>query len=592
MPKSRGKKEQMAMTTTETTEQGLQGLGVSEGIRIGKAFVYKPLKLADIKESKTGSPEQDLERLERAKARCTEELGELTERAKQTLGEEKAAILKGQISFLKDPAFYPPMQKLIQNEHWSAETAVLRTVNQVAAIFESMASEYMRERAADVRDVGSRLMTHLVGHQGARLTDIQEKVIIVADDLTPSDTVQLDKTYVLGFVTRIGGKTSHTAILANSLGIAAVLGVGPALDSIEHGTEMIIDGSTGECILDPEEATKQKYAAKLEAEQVELEQLKAYSDCPAVTKDGFSIEVAANIGTPQEAEGLVDKGAEAVGLYRTEFLFMSESKMPSEEVQYEAYRQAVEAMKGRPVVIRTLDIGGDKELPYLDLPHEMNPFLGYRAVRLCLDRKELFLTQLRAMIRAGAHGPVKIMFPMISGLEEWRAAKALYEEARQQLIAEGAKAGEGIEVGIMIEIPSAALIADRFAKEVDFFSIGTNDLVQYTVAVDRMNEKVSYLYDYFHPSVIRLIKQVIDASNRHGKWTGMCGSMAGDPLAAPLLVGLGLHEWSMSPSAIQRMKQTVTSLDRAACVQLTELLLDLDTPAEIRAALEAFLNVR
>lgn len=575
---------------TETTEKRIKGLGVSEGIRIGKAFVYKPLKLEEIKEGKTEHPDQELSRLEQAKAQCAEELGGLIERAKQTLGEEKAAILKGQVSFLNDPAFYPPMQKLIQNEQWSAETAVRRTVEQVAGLFESMANEYMRERAADVRDVGSRLMTQLVGHQGARLTDINEEVIIVADDLTPSDTVQLDKQYVLGFATRIGGKTSHTAILANSLGISAILGIGSAIDSIAHNEELIIDGSTGDVILRPEYSTKEAFAKKMASEQQERERLKAYAELAAVTKDGFTVEIAANIGTPQEADGLVEKGAEAVGLYRTEFLFMSESKMPSEETQFAAYRQAAEAMQGRPVVIRTLDIGGDKELPYLDLPEEMNPFLGYRAIRLCLDRREMFLSQLRAIIRAGAYGNVKIMFPMISGMDEWRQAKALYEEARGQLIAEGVKVGEKIEIGIMIEIPSAALMADRFAKEVDFFSIGTNDLVQYTVAVDRMNEKVSYLYDYFHPAVIRLIKNVIDASNKHGKWTGMCGSMAGDPLAAPLLVGLGLHEWSMSPSAIQRIKQTITKLERSACEQLIERLLDLDTSSEVRAELEAFLS--
>lgn len=575
---------------TETIEQRLNGLGVSEGVRLGRAFVYKPLKLDDIKESKIELPEQELARLEQAKEQCVLELSSLIERAKQTLGEEKAAILKGQVSFLNDPAFYPPMQKLIQNEQWSAETAVRRTVKQVAGLFEAMANEYMRERAADIRDVGSRLMMHLVGHQGARLTDIKEEVIIVADDLTPSDTVQLDKQYVLGFVTRIGGKTSHTAILANSLGIAAVLGLGSAIESIEHGVELIINGSTGECVLHPNQSTKEIFADQLAAEKAELESLKAYSELAAVTKDGFSFEIAANIGTPQEAVGLVEKGAEAVGLYRTEFLFMSASQMPSEELQFEAYRQTAEAMQGRPVVIRTLDIGGDKELPYLNLPEEMNPFLGYRAIRLCLDRKELFLTQLRAIIRAGAYGNVKIMFPMISGMDEWRQAKALYEEARQQLISEGVQVGEAIEIGIMIEIPSAALMSERLAKEVDFFSIGTNDLVQYTIAVDRMNEKVSYLYDYFHPAVIQLIKKVIDASNKHGKWTGMCGSMAGDPLAAPLLIGLGLHEWSMSPSAMQRIKQTVRKLERSDCEQLTERLLDLDSPAEIRAELEAFLK--
>ncbi len=569
-------------------EQRLQGLGVSEGIRIGKAFVYKPLRLEDIQESKSELPEQELARLEQAKEQCIEELGLLIERAKQTLGEEKAMILKGQISFLNDPTFYPPMQKLIREEQLSAETAVRRTVNQVAGLFEAMASEYMRERAADIRDVGSRLVTHLVGHQGARLNDIREEVIIVADDLTPSDTVQLDKQYVLGFVTRIGGKTSHTAILANSLGIAAILGMGSAIETISHGEELIINGSTGECVLYPEAKTKEQFAMKLAAEKLEQENLKAYSELAAVTKDGFSLEIAANIGTPQEAIGLIDRGAEAIGLYRTEFLFMSASQMPSEDMQFEAYRQAAEAMEGRPVVIRTLDIGGDKELPYLDLPEEMNPFLGYRAIRLCLDRKELFLTQLRAIIRAGAYGNVKIMFPMISGMEEWRQAKALYEEARRQLVGEGATVGESMEIGIMIEIPSAALMADRLAREVDFFSIGTNDLVQYTIAVDRMNEKVAYLYDYFHPAVIHLIKTVIDASNKHGKWTGMCGSMAGDPLAAPLLVGLGLHEWSMSPSAIQRIKQIVRELDRSDCEQLTAKLLELDTPTEVRAELEHY----
>jgi len=574
----------------QETERRFKGLGVSEGIRIGHAFVYRPLKLEDIQESRADSPERELERLEQAKAACIAELGELIERAKTTVGEEKATILKGQASFLNDPAFYPPMQALVRTEGWSAETAVLRTVGQVAAIFESMASDYMRERAADVRDVGRRLMACLVGDQGASLADIREEVIIVADDLTPSDTVQLDKRYVLGFVTRVGGKTSHTAILAQSLGIAAVLGAGGGIDQIRHGMKLAIDGSSGECIVEPDEETLRSYESKRQSELQESERLKAFGDKPATTKDGFRVEIAANIGTPEEAEGLAERGAEAVGLYRTEFLFMSVSKMPSEDVQYEAYRQAVESMQGRPVVIRTLDIGGDKELPYLDLPEEMNPFLGYRAIRLCLDRKELFLTQLRAIIRAGAHGPVKIMFPMISGLEEWRAAKALYEEARTQLAEEGAKIGEGIEVGIMIEIPSAALLADRFAKEVDFFSIGTNDLVQYTVAVDRMNEKVAELYDYFHPSVIRLIKQVIDASNKSGKWTGMCGSMAGDPLAAPLLVGLGLHEWSMSPASIPKVKAAVASLDREDCVRLAERLLELDTPGEIRAELEAYLT--
>jgi phosphotransferase system enzyme I (PtsI) len=575
------------MSVTQAEKQ-FNGLGVSEGIRIGKAFVYQPLKLEAIEESKSDDVERELKRLELAKEHCLAELGALVEKTTDSLGEEKAGILKGQISFLNDPSFYPPMRKLVEGEGWTAETAAKRTVAQVAGLFEAMANEYMRERAADIRDVGARLISHIVGHQGARLEDIREQVIIVADDLTPSDTVQLDKQYVLGFVTSMGGKTSHTAILANSLGIAAVLGAGEAVDDIPHGAELVIDGSTGRCVLHPNASTKAEFEGRSLAENEEQERLRSLAGLPAVTLDGVTVELAANIGTPQEAAGLLAKGAEAVGLYRTEFLFMETGAMPSEEEQYRAYREAAEAMQGHAVVIRTLDIGGDKELPYLDLPKEMNPFLGYRAIRLCLDRRELLLTQLRAMIRAGAHGTVKIMFPMISGMEEWRAAKELYEEARTQLAAEGAAIPAFMEVGVMIEVPSAALLADRLAREVDFFSIGTNDLVQYTVAVDRMNEKVAYLYDYFHPAVIGLIKTVIDAAARHGKWTGMCGSMAGDPLAAPLLLGLGLNEWSMASGALHRVKAAVRGLNQTQCKAFAEKLLELDTAAEIRQALTDF----
>lgn len=563
-------------------------LGVSDGARIGRAFVYNPLRIEDAQERKTEQPEQELELLRQARQRCADDLSALIEQATATLGEEKAVILKGQASMLNDPSFYPPMEQAILQEKWAAESAVRLVVLRTAAIFESLASEYMRERAADVRDIGGRLLLHVTGQAGRGLADIQEEVIIVADDLTPSDTVQLDKRLVLGFVTRIGGKTSHTAILANSLGIAAVLGAGDGIDRIEDGDWLAIDGGTGEIVIHPGESTVAAYEAKRAHQEEEAELLLQYADVPAVTVDGHRIEMAANIGTPEEAIGLVAKGAEAVGLYRTEFLFMSRSEMPDEQTQYEAYRAVLEAMEGRPVVIRTLDIGGDKELPYLDLPHEMNPFLGYRAIRLCLDRTELLITQLRAILRASAHGTVKIMFPMISGMQEWRAAKAIYDEVRAQLLQEQVPIAEHVEVGIMVEIPSAAIQADRFAREVDFFSIGTNDLVQYTVAVDRMNEQVSGLYDYFHPAVLRLIQNVIRASKEHGKWTGMCGSMAGDPLAAPLLIGLGLHEWSMSPSALQKVKHAVTQLNRSECEALTTRVLELDTPQEVREALTAF----
>lgn len=566
----------------------IKGLGVSEGIRIGKAFVYSPLKLGEGAERKTDEPEAELERLRQAKARCLEELAGLIGQARAKLGEEKAAILKGQVSFLNDPTFFPPMEQLILKESWSAETAVTRIALQFAGIFEKMDNAYMQERAADIKDVGSRLLAQLLEHKGARLSDIREEAVLVADDLTPSDTVQLDRSLVKGFITRIGGKTSHTAILAQSLGIAAVLGVGEGLTEIGNGDLVILNGSTGECILRPDGDVQAKYLKLMEEEQADRERLAAFASRPAATLDGFRVEIAANIGTPKEAEGLVAKGAEAVGLYRTEFLFMGSGTMPDERVQFEAYKAVAQSMEGRPVVIRTLDIGGDKELPYLELPKEMNPFLGYRAIRLCLDRKELLRTQLRAVLRASAFGNLKVMFPMISGLGEWRQAKAIYTEVRQELDREGVPMAEKVELGIMVEIPSAAILAHSFAKEVDFFSIGTNDLVQYTVAVDRMNEKVSYLYDYFHPAVIRLIKTVIDAANAHGKWAGMCGSMAGDRLAAPLLLGLGLHEWSMSPGSMHKVKEAVAGCSREACVELAEQILELETPEEVRAALTAF----
>ncbi|MBB3108181.1 phosphotransferase system enzyme I (PtsI) [Paenibacillus phyllosphaerae] len=571
-----------------TVETLFHGIGVSEGARIGRAFVYRPIRIEDALSLKTDQPEAELEALRLAKQRCIEELEQLIEHTAQTLGEEKAVILKGQVSMLNDPSFYPPMENAIRLEQWAAETAVSQIVTKTAALFESMTSAYMQERASDVRDVGARLLMHVKGSGGGRLGDIQEEVILVADDLTPSDTVQLDKQLVRAFVTRIGGKTSHTAILANSLRIPAILGAGDAVDDIQTGDLLAIDGATGEIIVHPSEGTIAGYEAVMATQQEEQQGLAQYATREAVTTDGHRVEIAANIGTPEEAQGLVAQGAEAVGLYRTEFLFMSRSQMPDEETQYRAYREAVEAMEGRPVVIRTLDIGGDKELPYLDLPKEMNPFLGYRAIRLCLDERELLMTQLRAILRASAHGPVKIMFPMISGMQEWREAREMVMAVRYQLEQDGVEVGERIELGIMVEIPSAALQADRFAREVDFFSIGTNDLVQYTLAVDRMNEKVADLYDYFHPAVLRLIKRVIDASNVEGKWTGMCGSMAGDPLAAPLLIGLGLHEWSMSPAAMHKVKQVITSSSREACRALAERVLDMDSAAEVREALQAF----
>ncbi|GIP39914.1 phosphoenolpyruvate-protein phosphotransferase [Paenibacillus sp. J31TS4] len=580
----------------------MQGIGVSDGIRIGPAFLYRPHGETAARTAGQPGPGEETPRLgEEEAARETKRLeaardasvaayDALIERAKLTVGEQQAAILVGQQRLLTDKAFYPPIAKLVAEERLPAEAAVRQVVEQVAGKFERLASDYMRERAADIRDIGGRLLGELTGEGAGQLASLTEQVILIADDLAPSDTVQLDKNVVLAFVTRKGGKTSHTAILSRSLGIAAVVGAGNALDEIQDGDLLIVDGAAGVCHVRPDEATVAEYRTRMEEEARRLEQLAAFREAPAASRDGKRIEVAVNIGTVKEAEAAADSGAEGVGLYRTEFLFMHSDHLPTEEEQADAYTQVAELWGGRPVIIRTLDIGGDKALPYLPLAKEENPFLGYRAIRIGLDRPELLRTQLRAILRASAHGKLRVMFPMISSLSEWRRAKAMLEEAKAELDREGVAFDRGIEAGIMVEIPAAAMQADSFAREVDFFSIGTNDLVQYTLAVDRMNEQIAHLYDYFHPAVLLLIRRVIVAAHRAGKWTGMCGGMAGDPLAAPLLLGFGLDEWSMDVSSINRIKETVSRLDSAECTALADRLLEEATPEDVRRELKAYVD--
>lgn len=572
-------------------ELRIRGTGVSEGIRLGKVLLYKPLSNQDLPGRAVISEEEvnhELERLQLAKEKAYRELHELIERARVELGKDKAAILIAQQAFLNDPAFCPEMEKGIRQQKYAAEKAVTEVVERFAGLFEGMNDEYLRERASDVRDVGNRLVFCLQGKKGVQLAQIKEEVILVADDLAPSDTVQLNKKYIMGFVTRVGGKTSHTAILSRSLGIPAIVGIGEAIEQIHDGDFLIIDGSTGECIVNPGARLIKEYEEKRKIEEQALRQLEEFTFKPAITTDGLRVEIAANIGTPAEAKPAVEQGAEGIGLFRTEFLFMSEARMPSEEKQFEAYKQVVITIENRPVIIRTLDIGGDKELPYLSLPKEMNPFLGYRAIRLSLDQRELLVAQLRAILRASAYGKVKIMFPMIASLEEWRQARAVLAEVMDRLTKEGVDFDPSVEVGIMVEVPSTAILADQFAKEVDFFSIGTNDLVQYTLAVDRMNEKVGYLYDHLHPAVIHLVKKVIEASHREGKWTGMCGGMAGDPLAAPLLIGLGLDEWSMVAGSIKKVKQVISLVSREECQKLLGEVLELGTTDDVRKRLEDF----
>ncbi|WP_339217731.1 phosphoenolpyruvate--protein phosphotransferase [Paenibacillus sp. FSL W7-1332] len=578
----------------------IQGIGVSEGIRIAKAYIYKPSQGA----SSDSSPDEkdipdtpaaidaELIKLREAKASCAEQLDALTEKAKEAVGEEQAGILAGQRKLLEDPAFYPKMETRVREKLEPAPKAVAEIVSQVASMLEGMNNDYMKERAADIRDIGNRLLACLSPGHSRGFTGITEQVILVADDLAPSDTVQLDPDLVIGFITRTGGATSHTAILARSLGIAAIVGAGVGVDGIEDGDTLVLDGSAGLCVARPDKAEAEQYRLRMLQDLERRQSLEAYAARPAVTADGVRVELAANIGSAAEASTAVLQGADGVGLFRTEFLFMNAQAMPGEEEQFRAYQEAARTMEGRPVIIRTMDIGGDKELPYLQLPKEANPFLGYRAIRVGLVRQELLRTQLRAVLRASAFGTVKVMFPMISGLQEWRQARAILTEVQAELRQDGIRFDEQMEVGIMVEIPSTAVLAERFASEVDFFSIGTNDLVQYTVAADRMNEHVAHLYDYYHPAVLHLIRTVIEASHTAGKWTGMCGSMAGDPLAAPLLLGLGLDEWSMEASGLSRIKERLATLDRQECRELAKRILRLDTPQAVRQALEEFHHMK
>jgi phosphotransferase system enzyme I (PtsI) len=578
------------MSSVYIGERRISGIGVSEGIRFGRAFLFAQPEVNATFPAQidTDQTEAELERLASAKAQALSELERIIEISKETLGEDKSIIIQGQRSFLNDPAFYGDIVNHVKKKLLSPEKAVQEVVAKVTAMFEKMNNSYVKERIHDVKDVADRLMSHLQQTSYLDLTKMTEPAILIAEDLTPSVTVQLDRRYVIGFVTRFGGETTHTAILSRSLGIPAIVGAGESLGFIHHGDELIIDGTQGLCIINPEAATMAEYRSKLEQEHRFNEQLSAFKEEPARTADGQIIELAVNIGMPEEMRvGIVDE-AHGVGLYRTEFLFMHSDHFPTEDEQFVAYKKVLQQWQGKPVVIRTLDIGGDKDLSYWQLPMESNPFLGMRAIRLFLHEQELFQTQLRAILRASAFGCAKIMFPMVTTMQELRQAKAITEQVKAELRSEKIAFDEAIEIGIMAEVPSVIQMADRFAKEVDFFSIGTNDLVQYTLAVDRMNEKVAHLYDYFHPAVIRSIHSLIQAAHREGKWVGMCGKMAGDPLAAPLLLAMGLDEWSMDASSLARQKFTLTSLTADRSQTLLEKVLDMDTAEEIRTAIQKY----
>ena len=538
----------------------LQGIAASDGIAIAKVYTLTEPDLSFTKII-VEDTDNEISRLEEALVVSTKEIELIKETALKNLGEEEAQVFEAHLMVLSDPELVGQVKDAITSQKVNAEHALKEVSDMFISIFAGMEDNpYMQERAADIRDVSKRILANLLGVKIPSPATIKDEVVVVAGDLTPSDTAQLNRKYVKAFVTDIGGRTSHSAIMARSLEIPAIVGTKEITSLAKDGDLIIIDGLSGDVFLNPSEDVVAEYRAKAEAfaaQQAEWEKLK---DADTFTKDGHQVELAANIGTPKDLEGVIHNGAEGVGLYRTEFLYMDSHDMPTEEDQFEAYKAVLEGMNGKPVVVRTMDIGGDKELPYLPLPHEMNPFLGYRAIRISLNEPEMFRTQLRALLRASVYGKLRIMFPMIATLNDFRGAKALLEEEKAKLVAEGVAVSDDIQVGIMIEIPAAAVLAHQFAKEVDFFSIGTNDLIQYTMAADRMNERVSYLYQPYNPSILTLIKHVIDSAHKEGKWAGMCGEMAGDQTAVPLLVGLGLDEFSMSASSVLKTRSLISKL--------------------------------
>ncbi|HBG5028201.1 TPA: phosphoenolpyruvate--protein phosphotransferase [Clostridioides difficile] len=567
-----------------------KGIGASPGVALGKALVVEHSELV-IEKKSIDNVEAEIAKLEDAVAVSKEELVKVKEKASEELGTEEAEIFEAHLLVLEDPELIGSAIDKIKTESVNAEYALNEIKEMFVSMFESMDNEYMKERAADIKDVTNRILRHILGIKVVDLSALSEEVVLIAHDLTPSDTATMNKKMVLGFLTDIGGRTSHTAIMSRTLEIAAIVGLNDITSKVKDGDFVVFNGDTGEVIVNPDEETINKYTelkAKYEDERKALQLLKGK---PSVTLDGKHVELAGNIGTPNDIEGLIKNDAEGVGLYRTEFLYMDRDSFPTEEIQYEAYKAVLEGMDGKPIVIRTLDIGGDKELSYLSMEPEMNPFLGYRAIRLCLDRKDIFKTQLRALYRASVHGRLRIMFPMISSLEELLQAKEVVKEVLAELDSEGVAYAKDVEIGMMIEVPSAAVISDVLAKHVDFFSIGTNDLIQYTCAVDRMNQKISYLYNQFNPAVLRLIKTVIDNAHKEGKWAGMCGESAGDQKMIPILLGMGLDEFSMSPISILPARKLITSVKESDMKKLADDVLNMGTAEEIKSYIEKTFNI-
>ncbi len=566
-----------------------KGIGASSGVAIAKIFLIKEEEIKIAK--KGGSYKDEIKKLQKGINKTKDQLNEVKKVALKNLGQEVADIFDAHILVVDDPSLNTEILDLMKAEEVSAEHALNEIANKFIDLFKSMNDEYMKERAADIEDVTQRIIKNILGVEITNLLSINEEVIIAAEDLTPSQTSQLDKKFVKGFITNIGGRTSHSAIMSRALEIPAVLGLGDITESVKNNDVVIIDGNAGDVVIDPSKAEIAKYEQVIKDNaQKKLELLKLI-DKPAITKDGHNFILRGNIGNPEEAKLIKKYGGDGVGLFRSEFLYMESAQWPTEDVQFEKYKEALEILKGQHVVIRTLDIGGDKKLNYFTFPEEMNPFLGYRAVRMCLDKPEIFKTQIRALLRASKFGALEVNVPMIATIEEYKTVAKIVKECQKELTKEKV-AWKEFKLGIMVEIPSSVEIADIFAKYVDFFSIGTNDLIQYTFAADRMSEKVSYLYQPHHPAILRNIKKVIDASNDNKIYTAICGEVAGDIYSTPLLVGMGLHEFSMSPTSILEVKNLIRKLNKKDCEILLKKALMMESDEEVLQAVKNFLKAQ
>ena len=559
----------------------IQGISGSRGVAVGNVYRYiqEEIVIPDytVAEDKV---EAEIGKFASAMAATLKQLDTIRQKALKDMGPEEAAIFEAHMQIAQDPSLSDGIKSLVETSHTNVVAATAQTIETFANIFLGMEDAYMRERGADIKDIGDRLMRNMLGMNPRGLSHISGEVILVAQDLAPSDTASLDKNVVKGIVTAAGGPTSHAAIMARTLEIPAVMGVGD-IESFVDGNKAVVLGTDGIVEMNPSDADWNEYTNQAAAFQEELKRLRESANLEATTTDGHYVELFGNIGKAKDAKNALTMGAQGIGLYRTEFLYMENDELPAEDVQFEEYKKVAQDMKGKPVIIRTMDIGGDKELKCLDLPSEMNPFLGYRAIRISLNRPDIFKVQLRALLRASAFGDIHIMYPMIASVEEVKQANAMLDECKEELIAEGKEFNKDIKVGIMIEVPAAAVISPILAKYVDFFSIGTNDLCQYTLAVDRMNEAIGSLYQPLHPGVLRLIKHVIDASHEQGKFTGMCGELASDPVATMILLGLGLDEFSMTASSIPLIKNILRSVSKTECEEVANKALTMDTAEEI-----------